>query len=121
MARRSRYFTEGLQLNKLLPESSVECLAVAVPVKKTKMKIPKKVKADVWNTYIGADINKHKCLCCKRAYICCNVDFAVGHVISEKDGGTLEIANLRPICATCNSAMGTMNMVDFIKKFGYYL
>jgi len=94
---------------------------VATPVKSHKMKIPKKVRSDVWNTYIGVDINKHKCLCCKSAYICCNVDFAVGHVISEKDGGTLEISNLRPICAPCNSAMGTMNMVDFIKKFGYYL
>ena len=90
-------------------------------VKSTKMKIPKKVKADVWNTYVGVDINKHRCLCCKRAYIFCNSDFSVGHVISEKDGGTLEISNLRPICSTCNSAMGTMNMVDFIKKYGYYL
>jgi len=89
-------------------------------VKPPKQKIPKKVKTDVWNTYIGADINKHRCLCCKRAYIC-NVDFSVGHVLSEKEGGTMEISNLRPICATCNSAMSTMNMVDFIKKFGYYL
>ena len=87
---------------------------------KKKIVIPKAVKTTVWDTYIGHDIVKHKCLCCKRSYIK-NTDFHVGHVLSEKDGGTLEIQNLRPICAPCNYSMGTENMVEFIKKYGYYL
>lgn len=88
--------------------------------KKTKAAIPKKVKTDVWNTYIGAEINKHRCLCCKKTLIS-NTDFDVGHVVSEAGGGTLEIGNLRPICSSCNHAMGTRNMVDFVKMFGYYI
>ena len=88
--------------------------------KKKKAFIPKKVKTDVWNTYIGADINKHRCICCKKTVIS-NTDFDVGHVTSEACGGTLEIGNLRPICAACNHAMGTCNMVDFVKKYGYFI
>ena len=88
--------------------------------KKKKASIPKKVKTDIWNTYIGADINKHRCLCCKKTLIS-NTDFDVGHVVSEACGGTLEIGNLRPICAACNHAMGACNMVEFVKKYGYYI
>ena len=88
--------------------------------KKKKASIPKKVKTDIWNTYIGADINKHRCLCCKKTLIS-NTDFDVGHVVSEACGGTLEIGNLRPICAACNHALGARNMVEFVKTYGYYI
>lgn len=92
----------------------------AAESKKKKASIPKKVKTDVWNTYIGADINKHRCICCKKTIIS-NTDFDVGHVVSEACGGTLEIGNLRPICAACNHAMGTRNMVEFVKTYGYFI
>jgi len=85
-----------------------------------KKKIQKNVKTNIWNTYIDANIPRHKCLCCKKSIIL-NTEFHVGHVISEFHGGTLEINNLRPICASCNYSMGTMNMVEYIVKYGYYL
>ena len=85
-----------------------------------KKNIPKNVKTNIWNTYIDANIPRHKCLCCKKSIIL-NTEFHVGHVISEFHGGTLEINNLRPICASCNYSMGTMNMVEYIVKYGYYL
>jgi hypothetical protein len=88
--------------------------------KKKKIAIPKQVRTAVWDLYIGADIVKHRCLCCKKTHIK-NTEFQVGHVISEKCGGTLEISNLRPICAPCNFSMGTENMIEYIKKFGYFL
>ena len=78
------------------------------------------VKSHIWDHYIGRHINEHRCLCCKKAYIR-NTDFVTGHVISEANGGTLEINNLRPICAVCNNGMGKMNMVDYVKKYGYYI
>jgi hypothetical protein len=96
-----------------------ESIQVAVPVKK-KSVIPKKVKTDVWNTYISPHINAHLCLCCKKTIIQIT-DFQLGHVQSEKDGGTTEIGNLRPICSACNFSMGTTNMVEFVKKYGYYI
>lgn len=82
--------------------------------------IPKSVKTIVWNTYIGCDIVKHNCICCKKVHIT-NTNFHTGHVQSEKNGGTLEISNLRPICSACNHSMGTENMIDHVKKYGYYI
>ena len=96
-------------------------IAHAIDSKKySKKAIPKAVKSHIWDHYIGRHINEHRCLCCKKAYIR-NTDFVTGHVISEVNGGTLEINNLRPICAVCNNGMGQMNMVDYVKKYGYYI
>jgi len=88
--------------------------------KKKKQSIPKNVRIIVWNHYISEDIIKHKCLCCKKVTIS-NTSFEVGHVISEKNGGTHEINNLRPICFACNHSMGTENMIDFVVKYGLYI
>lgn len=88
--------------------------------KKKKQSIPKQVRTIVWNHYIGEDIIKHKCLCCKKVTIT-NTNFDVGHVHSEKNGGTHEINNLRPICGACNHSMGTVNMIDFVVKYGLYI
>jgi uncharacterized CHY-type Zn-finger protein len=88
--------------------------------KKKKQSIPKQVRVIVWNHYIGEDIIKHKCLCCKKVTIT-NTNFDVGHVLSEKNGGTHEINNLRPICGACNHSMGSENMIDFVVKYGLYI
>ncbi len=85
-----------------------------------KRSIPKKVKTDVWNKYIGSEIPKHKCLCCKMVTIS-NTDFDCGHVESEANGGGDTICNLRPICSSCNNSMKTMNMVEYVKKHGYWI
>jgi hypothetical protein len=88
--------------------------------KKVKAKIPSKVRADVWNTYQDQNMAIGKCCCCKRATIK-QADFEVGHVLAEACGGTMEINNLRPICSTCNKSMGRLNMVDYVKRYGYYI
>ena len=88
--------------------------------KKKKQAIPKHVRNIVWNHYIGEDIIKHKCLCCKKVTIT-NTNFEVGHVLSETNGGTHEINNLRPICGACNHSMGTENMVDYVVKYGLFI
>ena len=87
---------------------------------KKRVALPKSVRDSVWNHYIGEDINKHRCLCCKKVLIN-NRQFDVGHVISVNDGGTHEINNLRPICFPCNHSMGTTNMIEFVKTYGYYI
>jgi hypothetical protein len=88
--------------------------------KNKKKQIPKHIKTLIWNRYIGDDIIKHKCLCCKYETIR-NTDFEAGHVLSEHNGGTNEISNLRPICRPCNASMGTMHMIDYIKMYGLYI
>lgn len=87
--------------------------------KKIKKKsIPPSLKIKVWNKYIGDEIGKTKCLCCKLQDIY-QASFSCGHIISEHFGGELKLNNLKPICSSCNSSMGTKNMNDYIKEFGF--
>ena len=112
-----------LQEEKRMEELRVaneEAAKLKEDVKKKKQSIPKNVRVIVWNHYISEDIIKHKCLCCKKVTIS-NTNFEVGHVISEKNNGTHEINNLRPICFACNHSMGTENMIDFVVKYGLYI
>lgn len=83
---------------------------------KKKKTIPSAIKKLVWNTHIGEDIGKAKCLCCKNTDIT-QMSFNCGHIIAEANGGEIIVSNLKPICQNCNSSMGTKNMDDFIKGF----
>ena len=86
------------------------------PAKKYRKKnIPSTVKRLVWNTHIGEEIGKAKCLCCKVTDIT-QLSFHCGHIVAESNGGETTVANLKPICQNCNSSMGTTNMDDFMKK-----
>jgi 5-methylcytosine-specific restriction endonuclease McrA len=83
---------------------------------KKKKPISAAIKRLVWNTHIGEDIGKHKCLCCKTTDIT-QMSFNCGHIIAEANGGEAIVSNLKPICQNCNSSMGTRNMNDFMKNF----
>ena len=69
-----------------------------------KKNIPKAIREQCWLNTFGEKY-KHKC------YIrWCNnnitvFDFHVGHDKPESKGGTLELSNLKPICARCNLSM----------------
>ncbi len=82
-----------------------------------KKSIPITLKRKVWDFWIGESVGKTKCLCCKLTDIT-QLNFSCGHIISESDGGPLSVQNLKPICGSCNSSMGTQNMNDFIKEYG---
>jgi len=69
-----------------------------------KQNIPKAIREQCWLTTVG---KKYESKCyvrwCKNKM---NVfDFHVGHDIPESKGGTLDITNLKPICARCNLSM----------------
>ena len=118
---KERLRLEELEKERLrLEELEKEKIIKKDEIKRKKQAIPKQIRNIVWNHYIGEDIIKHKCLSCKKVTIS-NINFEVGHVISEKHGGTHEINNLRPICGACNHSMGTENMVDFVVKYGLYI
>ena len=38
------------------------------------------------------------------------------YIVSVDNGGTDNIDNLKPICATCNKSMGTENLEEFKNK-----
>jgi len=81
-----------------------------------KKNIPKTLKRMVWDKYIGSDVGKAKCMCCKHQEIR-QIEFHCGHVVAEANKGPTNIDNLRPICAQCNLSMGKMNMDLFMKTF----
>jgi len=81
-----------------------------------KQKIPAALKKLVWNKHVGGHVGEAKCLCCRTTTIS-QVSFHCGHVVAEKNGGKLELPNLRPICQNCNSSMGTKNMDEFIDLY----
>jgi len=87
-----------------------------VKVKYHKKSIPKALKKMVWDKYVGANVGKTKCLCCKHQEIR-QIEFHCGHVIAEANKGETVLTNLRPICAQCNLSMGKMDMDEFVKKY----
>lgn len=73
--------------------------------------IPKAVKDTVWSKYIGADKAEGKCYVCGRTIHI--TDFDLGHNKAVSRGGRNNINNLRPICRTCNTSMGTTSIETF--------
>jgi 5-methylcytosine-specific restriction endonuclease McrA len=86
-------------------------------VKKPKEKIPASVKNTLWSQNFP-NVLEGKCKCCQTEVISRN-NFDCGHIISEKEGGKIHLDNLKPICRSCNSSMGTQNMTDYMKKYGF--
>ena len=77
--------------------------------------IPKKVKTQVWNEYIGEEKGIGKCnVCADKIWLS---SFDCGHIISARDGGEDIVKNLVPICHQCNLSMGTDNLNEFKKKY----
>jgi len=83
--------------------------------KNKKQTITHSLRVACWNKYIGEEVGRTTCLCCKSTFIT-QLNFHCGHVIAEAVGGTINIDNLRPICSSCNSSMGTTNMHEFALK-----
>lgn len=87
-------------------------------VKTKKKSIPKVVKDLSWTKWVGDDVAKTKCLCCGINEIKMN-SFHCGHVVADANGGSTTVENLRPICAACNTSMGTENLDVFRAKCGF--
>ena len=78
---------------------------VFVKKRKRKQNIPKAIREQCWLLTMGKTF-ENKCFInwCDNTI---NVfDFNVGHDIPESKGGTLNLNNLKPICARCNASMG---------------
>jgi 5-methylcytosine-specific restriction endonuclease McrA len=116
--RRYKLFIKELQ--EIIYKEDVKKVSAAVCEKEVAKKKKKKpiaatVKRLVWNTNIGEDIGKSKCMCCNSTDIT-QMSFNCGHIVAEANGGDSIVSNLKPICQNCNSSMGTKNMEDFMKS-----
>jgi 5-methylcytosine-specific restriction endonuclease McrA len=76
-----------------------------------KATIPKALREQVWRTWVGKKF-EHKCLVIWCENIINVFNFETGHNVPESKGGTLNIDNLRPICAKCNRSMGDEYTID---------
>ena len=78
------------------------CSSKKKPYKK--QTIPKAIREQCWTQSFGK-VYEHKCF----VHWCENTisvfDFHVGHDKPESKGGTLDITNIKPICARCNLSM----------------
>jgi len=77
---------------------------------KPKIKIPSKLRKEVWKKRNGSNMNG-TCFCCNDNLEIDN--FHAGHIIAEILGGQTILSNLEPICIGCNLGMGTQNLNDF--------
>ena len=77
--------------------------------------LPAKKRKEVWNKQFDGMMHG-ECYCCKeeldyqKGYHC-------GHIESVAHGGSDDLFNLEVVCQTCNYDMGTMNMLEYKKKF----
>jgi hypothetical protein len=81
------------------------------PKEKTRRSIPKKIRGMVWKVYHG-DSMTGNCWCCNKHLEALD-DWHAGHIVSHANGGKDGVANLRPVCISCNLSMGTENMDEF--------
>lgn len=85
--------------------------------KKSKRKpMPKAVREQVWETYIGKTKRVGKCYCCEWRPIT-ESDFEVAHNKAVAKGGKDNVSNLRPICKQCNRSIGTKSIESYKKKY----
>jgi hypothetical protein len=81
-----------------------------------KQKIHQKIRTMSWEKYLKDTRQKTYDIKCPIS-ICNNIinphTFQCGHIISENNGGKIEITNLKPICTSCNGSMGIKNWDDY--------
>ena len=81
-----------------------------------KTTIPKAIREQCWIQVFGEKF-KEKCYInwCENEI---NVfDFHVGHDKPESKGGTLDVSNLKPICARCNLSMSNNYTIEQWNNF----
>jgi hypothetical protein len=76
--------------------------------------VPKAVRNAVWERAFPAS-SRGTCGACSRAIDVFN--FHAGHIVAAACGGTATVDNLTPLCACCNTSMGTTNFHDFKARF----
>jgi hypothetical protein len=78
--------------------------------KSKKQKIQPKLRIEVWKKEFGNN-DTGECPLCSTIINISKNGFHCSHIISEKNGGKLELNNLRPLCEKCNLQMGINNWI----------
>jgi hypothetical protein len=70
--------------------------------------IPKKIRGEAWKAQFGSS-TEGSCYCCRKELDIFD-DWHAGHIVPAARGGPDTADNLRPLCGSCNLAMGTEHM-----------
>lgn len=111
---------ERSEADILCPKTEISedtMLVEATKSKHKKYKIPATVRNVVWCKYIGKNPTP-MCFCCNVELIS-RANFECGHIVSERNGGSASVDNLRPICSICNKSMSVKNMEEFMEQHGF--
>jgi len=80
--------------------------------RKFKKKITRKIRNSVWKKEFNTSL-EGKCPIKNCLTTLTFKNFACGHITAEANGGENTVDNLRPICNSCNSSMGTTNWENY--------
>jgi len=88
-------------------------------IKAPRKNITRKRRLEVWERWIGVDCGSVDCPLCLTSKIkpLDGSSWNVSHVVPHCHGGTIDVENLRVICAGCNSSMSSMNMRDYCEMY----
>lgn len=100
------------KLRQALLTRTVIVVDTRPPSPTCKKHIPHALRSQIWSFYIGLEKGTVPCFCCEDNKIT-PFNFECGHVVAESKGGPTDVANLRPICSTCNKSMQTKNLFEF--------
>ncbi len=68
----------------------------------------------IYVQYFGSWKEDGQCQICKSTIDYENFD--MGHIKSVKNGGSNLLENIKPLCKTCNTSLGSLNIDDYMKK-----
>lgn len=90
--------------------------------KKKKLVISPSIRKEMWEFYFPK-CTEGVCFVCNQIIVCHGSrsnTYQAGHIISEANGGIITLDNLRPVCKTCNTKMGTKHMLDYAREIGVF-
>jgi hypothetical protein len=81
----------------------------------TTARVPARLRKACWETWIGKSATESPCWLCEERMI--DVwNFHAAHCIPASRDGPMLVANLRPLCATCNLSMGNEDMLSWAER-----
>jgi len=84
--------------------------------------IPAGIRAELWRKFFEEETKK--CSLYGVCFFCnCSINYEnwhACHIISHKNGGSGQINNLLPGCASCNISMNKKNVNDYILEMGIF-
>jgi len=75
-----------------------------------KSPIPPRLRQEVWEKNIGDKFWGNCFVCNIRLHV---MEWSCGHIQSEFKGGKMVFENMKVLCKSCNSKMGTENLLEY--------